>query len=172
LPLYRSRRGHAGAVTLKRLGLGTIGIALALALGAFIGAGAFTFHYGEGWSYFSTDPSVCINCHVMRPQYDSWHKASHRNVAGCVDCHLPHDFPHNIISKADNGWNHSWAFTFQNFHEPIQIKPRNARILQDNCIRCHSGMVHELMVYHEPIGRDDRLWCVHCHLDVGHGPMR
>ena len=28
-------------------------------------------------------------------------------------------------------------FTFQDFHEPILIKPGNAAILQANCLRCH-----------------------------------
>ena len=37
-------------------------------LAALIGVGAFTFQYGEGLSYFSTDPDACANCHIMRPQ--------------------------------------------------------------------------------------------------------
>ena len=47
----------------------------------------------------------------MRPQYNGWLRGSHHDVAGCVDCHLPHDFPDKYIAKARNGWNHSRAFT-------------------------------------------------------------
>ena len=140
----------------------------AVLFGALTGLGAFTFHYGEGFSYFSTDPAACVNCHIMEPQYDSWTKSSHHAVAKCVDCHLPHDFVPKYIAKADNGYRHSWAFTFQDFHEPIQITPRNARILQDNCVACHGEFVHPLVA--GATTAEDAVKCVHCHADVGHGP--
>lgn len=155
----------------KKSRIWIFGVILASLLGVMLGVGMYTFHYAEGWSYFSTDPSTCVNCHIMQPQYDSWHKSSHHAVATCVDCHLPHEFPHNLLAKADNGWNHSWAFTMQNFHEPIQIKPRNRRILESNCRSCHSGIVHEMLTYHEPVNQYDMISCLHCHISVGHGPV-
>jgi cytochrome c nitrite reductase small subunit len=143
-------------------------IILALLVGIFVGVGAFTFGYGEGFSYFSTDPRACVNCHIMREQFDSWQKSSHHAVAGCIDCHLPHSILPGLVAKADNGWRHSWAFTFDNFHEPIQIIPRNQRILQNNCVACHGQIVHEMLG-----GREDmQMQCVHCHADVGHGARR
>jgi cytochrome c nitrite reductase small subunit len=147
---------------------GGLGLFAALSAGAFLGLAAFTFDYGEGTSYFSTDPRACVNCHVMQPQYDSWTHSSHHAVAGCVDCHLPHDFAPKYIAKADNGLRHSWAFTFQNFHEPIQIIDRNSRILQNNCVRCHGPLAHEMLV----VNADEALSCVHCHAQVGHGAAR
>lgn len=137
-------------------------------LGALLGLGSFTFVYGEGASYFSTDPRACVNCHIMQPQFDSWKKSSHHAAAACVDCHLPHDFIGKYLAKADNGYRHSWAFTFQDFHEPIQITPRNARHLQANCISCHADFVHALLSVESKPG--DAIACVHCHADVGHGP--
>ena len=151
-----------------KLNLTRIAIALALLLGVLVGLGSFTFLYGEGLSYFSTDPRACVNCHIMQPQYDSWQKSSHHAAATCVDCHLPHDFVGKYIAKADNGYRHSWAFTFQDFHEPIQMIPRNARILQNNCVTCHGDFVHA--VAGSGAGARDELRCVHCHSDVGHGP--
>lgn len=139
----------------------------AVALGALLGVGAFTFHYGEGTSYFSTDPRSCVNCHIMQPQFDSWQKSSHHAAATCVDCHLPHGLIEKLIAKSDNGYRHSWAFTFQDFHEPIRITPRNARILRNNCVECHGDLVHALPISDEP---RDAVDCVHCHADVGHGP--
>ena len=65
---------------------------LSASLGAVLGLGLFTFWYAQGGSYFSSDPNSCVNCHIMREQYDSWQKASHHAHAKCVDCHLPHDF--------------------------------------------------------------------------------
>ena len=137
-------------------------------LGLLMGVGSFTFLYGQGLSYFSPDPRACVNCHIMRPQFDSWQKASHHTAARCIDCHLPHDFVGKYIAKADNGYRHSWAFTFQDFHEPIRITPRNARILQNNCLACHGELVHPLLASGKTGTAD--VSCVHCHADVGHGP--
>ena len=66
-----------------------------------MGVGGYTFLYAEGFSYMSDDPAVCVNCHIMQPQYDSWQKASHHTVATCVDCHLPHDFFRKYLAKAE-----------------------------------------------------------------------
>lgn len=133
----------------------------------FVGVGAYTFRYAEGLSYFSADPTACANCHIMQPSLDSWQKASHHNVAKCVDCHLPHALVPKYLAKADNGYRHSKGFTFQDFHEPIRVTPRNDAILQDNCLRCHETLVHGtgLMEGAAP----DALRCVHCHRNVGHG---
>ena len=87
-------------------------------------ANRYTFHYAEGLSYFSPDPKACVNCHIMQPQYDGWQKASHHNVAKCIDCHLPHDFIGKYYTKAENGFWHSKGFTLQDFPEPIQMHER------------------------------------------------
>lgn len=133
--------------------------------GLFAGVGLFTFRYAEGLSYFSRDPRACVNCHIMRSSFDSWQKASHHTAAACVDCHLPQAFVPKYMAKADNGYRHSKGFTFQDFHEPIRIGERNAAILQDNCRRCHDGLVHGTALSR---GREP-LRCVHCHAGVGHG---
>jgi cytochrome c nitrite reductase small subunit len=103
----------------------------------------------------------------MQPQYDSWQKASHHTVATCVDCHLPHGFFGKYFAKAENGYHHSMAFTLQNFHEPIMIKPKNSRILQDNCLHCHGSLVHEQIT--RAADGTGEVECVHCHRSVGHG---
>jgi cytochrome c nitrite reductase small subunit len=142
-------------------------IAAAVAVGVLLGLGGFVFRYAGGLSYFSTDPRACVNCHIMRRQYDGWQKASHHGVAGCVDCHLPRSFFPKLLAKASNGWHHSKGFTLQDFEEPIRIGAANRAILQENCLRCHEPMVHELVSG----ARTDRdaVVCVHCHADVGHG---
>ena len=115
----------------------------------------------------STDPKVCVNCHIMQPQYDSWQKSSHHAVAACVDCHLPHGFVGKWFAKAENGYHHSKAFTLQDFHEPIMIAgeeqpdpagqlpalPRRARAPAARPAPDRAGEVR----------------CVHCHRSVGHG---
>lgn len=140
---------------------------LVIILALFVGIGSFTFKYGEGLSYFSKSPEACKNCHIMRPQFDSWQKASHHTAASCVDCHLPHDFIGKYIAKAENGYNHSKAFTLQNFYEPIMITQKNSDILQNNCIQCHAAMVAEIV--NDQHYSNKEIQCVHCHSMVGHG---
>jgi len=147
----------------KRWTLGTT--LFAISLGVLAGVGTFTFGYGKGASYLSNRPETCVNCHVMQDAYDTWQHSSHHHVAVCNDCHMPHDFLGKWVVKADNGFFHSVAFTFQNYKDPIQIKPRNRRVAQNACVDCHRDFVHALLP--ESDGGDMQS-CVHCHADVGH----
>jgi cytochrome c nitrite reductase small subunit len=134
-------------------------------LGILTGLSLFTFSYAEGASYLSDDPNACVNCHVMREQFDGWNRGSHQAVATCNDCHTPHTFPQKWIVKGINGWNHSWAFTTGNFPNTIQIKPFNAQVAEENCIGCHETMVANV----HGSGETETLDCVACHGNVGHG---
>lgn len=140
----------------------------ALALGVALGLGLFTFGYADGLSYFSSDSKACANCHIMNPEYDSWVKSSHHIAARCVDCHLPKATLPKLLAKAENGYHHSKGFTLEDFPEPIMIKPKNARILQEACLGCHADLVHAIV----PGSTTDpgAVRCVHCHRSVGHGP--
>jgi cytochrome c nitrite reductase small subunit len=134
-------------------------------LGVLFGVGGYTAVYAEGLSYLSSNPKACVNCHIMTSEYDSWQKGSHHAVATCVDCHLPHGFFGKWAAKGLNGFNHSKAFTLQNFEEPIEIKPLNSRILQRSCLRCHAALVDEMVGLQDP----EAVQCVHCHRSIGHG---
>ena len=138
-------------------------------IGILIGLSVFTFAYAEGFSYFSTDPKACVNCHIMNDEFSSWKKSGHHHVAVCVDCHLPHELVPKLIAKARNGYNHSKAFTLEDFHEPIMITPLNAQILQENCVRCHNTLVHDAIIVPAGGVREAQL-CIHCHRNVGHAP--
>jgi cytochrome c nitrite reductase small subunit len=135
-------------------------------LGIPVGVGAFTFVYAKGFSYLSTDPKACVNCHIMNSQYDAWMKSGHRHVAGCVDCHLPHHGLAKWVAKSEHGFRHSVAFTLQNFKEPIEITPKDRLIVQDNCVRCHDAFVHAVFLSPGPAGEELR--CMHCHAGAGH----
>lgn len=153
-----------------RLGLSWWTLLLCAIVGPVLGMGLYTFWYAQGASYFSSDPKACVNCHIMRDEFDSWQKASHHAHAKCIDCHLPHDFVGKYVAKAENGYHHSKAFTLQDFPEPIRIKPKNSRILQANCVQCHQDLVGDL-VDHGSFD-DGSNNCVRCHVSVGHGAPR
>jgi cytochrome c nitrite reductase small subunit len=155
------------------------GVAAAALVGVFGASGAYTFVFANGISYMSNDPAVCVNCHIMRDEYDGWRHGSHHAVAVCNDCHLPHQsVVAKLFVKASNGWHHSKAFTTLDFAEPIRIKPGNARVLEDNCLRCHGELTAALTehgtlgVPTDPTQKADLYGCVRCHQQVGHGPTR
>jgi len=165
----RNAAGDAEGASAPGRATSTIAIAVAIAVGVLGGLGAFTFGYGEGTAYLRNDPAACANCHIMQGHYDSWINSSHENVATCNDCHLPHDPVGKWITKADNGFFHSLAFTTGGFHEPIRIKPRNRRVTQGACLHCHADFAHSML----PAERGgDMLNCIHCHSDVGHARHR
>jgi cytochrome c nitrite reductase small subunit len=154
-----------------------VALALAIVVGVAAGIGTFTFRYAHGFSYFRTDPHACVNCHIMQPQYTAWQHSSHRAVAVCVDCHLPHSFIPKYLAKAENGFRHAKLFTTQTFAEPIVVQARGREILQENCVRCHEPLVDALVSYHADA--DSALSCTRCHAGVGHveraglgGPLR
>ncbi len=144
-------------------------LVLGLAVGIAAGIGGYTFIYAEGGSYMTNDPMACRNCHVMQEQYDGWTRSSHHNVAVCNDCHAPHDFVGKYSTKAINGWNHSYAFTTGEFHEPIMITERNRAITEAACRDCHGQVVEAIDAV--PAGHSGAwksLDCIRCHQNVGH----
>jgi cytochrome c nitrite reductase small subunit len=153
-----------------------LSIACCLFIGTLVGSGGYTFVTAAGTSYLSDDPKACVNCHVMRDQFDGWQHGSHHASASCNDCHLPHESVlRKLLVKAQNGYHHSRAFTLQSFHEPIQIKPGNAAVLERNCLRCHQTLTSEITA-HGTLGTAvnglqgaDLYGCTRCHSQVGHG---
>ncbi len=135
--------------------------------GVLGGVGSFAFHYADGLSYFSADPAACANCHIMNDEYASWQKGPHRAGATCVDCHLPHGLVAKWLAKGSHGYRHSKGFTLQDFHEPVQITPGDAVIVQENCVRCHGDLVHEITL--PATTRGEAVRCAQCHRSVGHG---
>lgn len=142
-------------------------------MGAGIGLIAYLFKASNAVSYLSDDPETCINCHVMRPQYATWNHSSHRKVATCNDCHVPHD---NMIRKytfkAKDGMRHATVFTMRNEPQVIQIREEGLKVVQENCVRCHENLNHTVGL-HELSGDDylqgkDKV-CWSCHREVPHG---
>jgi cytochrome c nitrite reductase small subunit len=149
-------------------------LALYVSLGICLGVGIVTFEAGKGWSYLSDNPQTCVNCHIMRDQYDSWQKASHHAFATCNSCHVPHDPIGKWLVKGENGFRHSWAFTFQDFPEPIQAREVSRQVIEHNCRDCHQSLVSEIAAHksnhqhtHDP--HANAMQCLHCHANVGHG---
>jgi cytochrome c nitrite reductase small subunit len=143
----------------------TPALVLGTLLGIATGIGGYTFIYARGGSYLTNDPAACVNCHVMREQFDGWVAGSHRAVAVCNDCHTPPGHLAKYTTKALNGFWHSFAFTSGRFPDPITITARNRRVTEQACRKCHSAITEAI---ESPVHGLEETACLRCHADVGH----
>lgn len=141
------------------------GTIIGTVIGVATGVVGYTFIYAKGASYLTNNPAACANCHIMQDHFDAWIKSSHRSAATCNDCHTPPGLIPKYLTKADNGFWHSFAFTSGNFPDPLRIKPRNRRVTESACRKCHQTIVHDIDTGHGP-GRE--MSCIRCHSSVGH----
>ncbi len=115
--------------------------------------------------YLGNDPTACNNCHVMDAAYEGWYHSSHQLWAACNDCHTPHALIPKYFVKAKSGFNHVSAFTIGHIPEPLRAKESTDKIIQENCIRCHSETVSMIADGQKDSGR----YCFDCHRSVAHG---
>jgi cytochrome c nitrite reductase small subunit len=144
-------------------------------LGIFAGLGAYTFKLSNAASYLSDEPSTCVNCHVMIPQYASWFHSSHREVTTCNDCHVPHNNAANkYFFKMKDGMRHSYIFTLRLEPQVIRIKEAGQAVVQENCKRCHAdlvSMVNLTEVTSENAAQGKGHRCYDCHRNTPHGEV-
>jgi cytochrome c nitrite reductase small subunit len=133
----------------------------------------YLFYVSRASSYLSDKPETCVNCHIMAPQYATWNHSSHREVAHCNDCHVPHNnVPNKYLFKAKDGIRHATVFTLRAEPQVIFIREAGQRVVKQNCIRCHEKILtdNRMMSINEGFieSRRDRQ-CWSCHRDVPHG---
>ena len=146
-----------------------------VAIGITVGLGAFTFVYARGYSYLTNDPAACANCHIMSEHHSAWMKGSHHAVATCNDCHTPHTAVGKYVTKARNGFWHSFYFTTGRYPDPLRITEGNRRVTEHTCRYCHVEITEAIdtPAHGAPDARTasdtSAEWtCVRCHRYVGH----
>ena len=142
-------------------------------LSILVGLVLFLLYVSKAHSYLSDNPATCTNCHIMAPQYATWQHSSHREVAHCNDCHVPHNNVFNkYYFKAKDGLRHATIFTLRKEPQVIYIHEEGAEVVQNNCIRCHQKLLEDPKlignVEAHKAHREDRR-CVECHREVPHG---
>ncbi|WP_421918282.1 cytochrome c nitrite reductase small subunit [Marinifilum sp.] len=142
-------------------------------LGIFFGLGCYVLYLSKAASYLSDAPETCVNCHVMAPQYATWNHSSHREVATCNDCHVPHNNPVNkYYFKAKDGLRHASMFALRMEPEVIFIHDEGKEVVHNNCVRCHSQQLTNpklaAQVPNHAHNTQERV-CWECHREVPHG---
>ncbi len=134
--------------------------------GIAMGSALVVAHISRAGSYLLDKPDACINCHVMNQAYASWQHSSHREVAVCTDCHLPHQNPvAKLAFKGRDGLRHSYVFTFRLEPQVLRLSEGAVPVVQENCLRCHHDQLQMVRV----AGVDERR-CWDCHENI-HGPQ-
>lgn len=151
-------------------------IPVTIVSGGLVGLTGFVLHISRAASYLSDEPGVCMNCHIMAPQYATWSHSSHREQASCNDCHIPHD---SVVSKyafkARDGLRHATIFTLRREPQVIRIRDEGRHVVQQNCVRCHAPLLTDSKVFAYGDAfhtfRNERP-CWDCHRETPHGRVR
>ncbi|MFO1327759.1 MAG: NapC/NirT family cytochrome c [Rubrivivax sp.] len=163
------------------LGLGAAALVLAgLVLG---GAGKAALDHTNATAF-------CISCHEMKDhnwaEYRSTAHARNRTgvVAGCADCHVPHEFPDVLWRKlgaANDLWQHlagrldsPAAFEAHRLELARKVWARMKSTDSRECRHCHDVAAMEPTLQgrtaqkqHGRIGRDGKT-CIDCHYGIAH----
>lgn len=137
-------------------------------MGIIAGMLLLTIRVSEAYSYLTDDPRTCMNCHVMATQYATWERSSHRAVANCNDCHVPHDsLLRKYAFKAKDGLRHTAIFTLRLEPQVIRAIPASKAVIYENCLRCHLPKQLSQLPLLCQSGRS----CTECHGSVAHGEV-
>ena len=144
----------------KIAGIKNIKRYLAVAGGLFV-VMLFMFFGPPGLYSKSAQPDFCNSCHVMNSQHEAWYLTGlHRNIK-CVDCHLPNTGTlRHLFWKGVTGGKDLVMFHSGLYSDRIGISSHGKKVVQENCERCHEGMVSVM--------KTDGRNCWSCHRQVNH----
>lgn len=117
---------------------------------------------GAGYQWAGT-PGFCGACHSMERVHRTWQMSTHKQF-DCIACHLPNrNFAESFAYKAKAGLRDVVDEFGRSYGVVTPVTPEAHRILQDNCLRCHSSTVANTRM-----GQPDAQ-CTKCHRDLVHG---
>jgi len=110
-------------------------------------------------------PDFCGMCHVMDEMVEGYLHSSHREVASCNDCHIPHDYVRGSFYKAYTGTRDIVEVLLGISPEVIRITAYGKKVVQENCLSCHGDLLR--MVGNTQEG--GAKYCMDCHRYTPHG---
>lgn len=139
---------------------------LSLIVGLFVGLFLIAIIGVQGVHAVTSDSSYCVSCHVMEPVYGTWSHSSHREIAGCNDCHTDQtNYVTKSYTKITAGVQHLYHNTFSDLPDSIRIKDGSTELVQNNCLRCHEDVVRN-------VNMDSSRRCFDCHRYTPHSNYR
>lgn len=143
--------------------------------GVVCGLFIYVLFASHAHSYLSDNPKACVNCHVMSSEFATWQHSSHREVAVCNDCHVPHDnFISKYFFKAKDGLYHATIFTLNAEPQVIRMRNASANVVQKNCEGCHFQLNQKINNTHMSVKKANHgegKLCWECHRETPHGSI-
>jgi cytochrome c nitrite reductase small subunit len=138
-----------------------------LTLGAGALAGMILMALLIAGYHASATPGLCIACHSMAGDGETWQMSNHKQFA-CIECHMPPSgIATKIFYKIRVGLHDLWHETFRDYPASLSISVKGREIAQGNCVRCHRSTIERISVFSgkEPL-------CVRCHRRIVHRAMK
>ena len=151
----------------QRFGVKQVSIVLVSALvGLTVGLGLYTFVYARGYAYLTNNPQACANCHVMHGILRCLDQVAPPRGSGLQRLsHAPTISPASTLTKIENGFFHSLAFTSGRFPDNIFIRSRDERVTEIHLPQLPRTNHHR---HRRPASASNTISCIRCHFDVGH----
>ncbi|MCL1861694.1 MAG: cytochrome c nitrite reductase small subunit [Proteobacteria bacterium] len=148
-------------------------IPLFLLGGVAAGLGLYSMYTARIFSYLSDDPAACVNCHIMSAAYKSWERSSHSKWTNCKDCHVPqYNKLAGLLFEAKDGLHHAAVLLTNNVPTAPRPLAGAAKVIQSNCVRCHTQLTLEFVRVGKATITDfrhnDDKACWDCHRFVPH----
>lgn len=126
--------------------------------GVLAAAGLFMLFGPPKMIELTETPQFCALCHYS--QNGDWLHSSHRGEK-CIDCHLPNNnFANHYVWKSiDGGKDLFFEFSRLGDGNDTELTEHGKKVLQANCIRCHTGMVAHI---------NNQRSCIDCHRTLMH----
>lgn len=156
-------------------------------IGAVLGVGGLLAF--DGVMHATSTDAFCTSCHEMESPTAQWRNTTHFSnahgtVAGCSDCHVPHEFGPKMVRKiqaAREVWGSITGIidTPEKYaaHAPVMKQREIDRLLANDsqeCRNCHDAgrmlaalQSEKARKYHQNMEQNGKT-CISCHAGIAH----
>jgi len=116
---------------------------------------------------FTSTTDFCKYCHIMAKPHAAWNNAAHNKI-NCELCHMPEDYPGQILSKMDSLKRIPQIW----FGDPKLTYDPNV-VDDEKCQECHSTgymnlVVNGIAINHRFHTKFKHVTCAECHHQTAH----
>ncbi len=115
---------------------------------------------------YTTSPSFCKTCHVMKPYFDDWSTSTHAEI-GCVTCHFKPGFWEMVVQRVATTKNIILYFVTG------KGQIGTSKPLNEICLQCHIAekrvsTAGDLIIPHPLHVKLQGVLCIKCHTNLVH----
>ncbi|MBP1761360.1 MAG: respiratory nitrite reductase specific menaquinol--cytochrome-c reductase (NrfH) precursor [Firmicutes bacterium] len=111
-----------------------------------------------------SEAGFCGKCHAMDYQVSTYLHSSHAREANCGDCHDPHGLVTGSVYAAYTGSRDVYRVVTNTTPAEIRATEMSKKILQENCLRCHSDIMRDV----GDTRKNGGVYCFQCHQGIVH----